>query len=244
MSETEWLTAEWPAPARVHTLITTRQGGVSPAPFASLNLAEHVGDAPEHVTANRALVRQRLPAEPAWLTQTHSTIVRMAEQVNVPCEGDASVTRQTDTVCTVMTADCLPVLLCDRQGSTVAAAHAGWRGLCNGILEATVAGMAGPPDELLAWLGPAIGPDAFEVGHDVRNAFMAVDPAAASAFQQIDQDKYLADLYLLARQRLARLGLDAVYGGTHCTVIERGRFFSYRRDGCTGRMASMIWLHD
>ncbi|WP_215782371.1 peptidoglycan editing factor PgeF [Paludibacterium sp. B53371] len=244
MSVTEWLQADWPAPARVRTLITTRRGGVSPAPFDSLNLGDHVGDAPENVQANRALLRQQLPAEPAWLVQTHSTLVRQAEQLGAPEEGDASVAHSANTVCCVMTADCLPVLLCDQRGRVVAAAHAGWRGLCNGILEATVAGMQCEPASLLAWLGPAIGPDAFEVGGEVRRAFMAADPQAAEAFHQIDDDKFLADIYHLARQRLQRCGVQAIYGGDHCTVIERGRFFSYRRDGRTGRMASLIWLSD
>ncbi|MBV8045901.1 MAG: peptidoglycan editing factor PgeF [Paludibacterium sp.] len=244
MSETEALTADWPAPARVRTLITTRRGGVSPAPFASLNLGDHVGDTPENVAANRALVRQRLPAEPAWLVQTHSILTVAAETVRAPTEADASFTRQADTVCVVMTADCLPVLLCDRQGTVVGAAHAGWRGLCNGVIETLAQAMATPGEQLMAWLGPAIGPDAFEVGAEVRAAFMAIDPRAAQAFTEIDRDKYLADIYLLARQRLNRLGVEEIHGGDRCTVIERGQFFSYRRDGRTGRMGSMIWLAD
>lgn len=242
MSETDWLHADWPAAARVRTLVTTRQGGVSAAPYASLNLGTHVGDDPQLVAENRALLRQQLPAEPAWLSQTHSTLVLEASQVSAAPEADASFTRQDNTVCVVMTADCLPVLLCDRQGSVVAAAHAGWRGLCDGILEASIDSMQTDPAELMAWMGPAIGPDAFEVGAEVRAAFMAHDPASDAAFSPIGDDKYLADIYLLARQRLQAAGVSAIYGGGRCTVIERDRFFSYRRDGRTGRMASLIWL--
>ncbi|TDR73031.1 hypothetical protein DFP86_11563 [Paludibacterium purpuratum] len=244
MSATEWLTADWPAPERVRTLTTSRQGGVSPAPFDSLNLGDHVGDAPENVAANRALVAQHLPAEPTWLVQVHGSRVVAAETVDSLTDADASFTRTANVVCTVMTADCLPILLCDRAGTVVGAAHAGWRGLCNGVVEATVTAMRQPGAQLMAWLGPAIGPDAFEVGTEVRDAFMAADPRSAQAFSMIDDDKYLADIYLLARLRLAGLGIDEVYGGDCCTVIERGRFFSYRRDGRTGRMASMIWLED
>ncbi|OWY40311.1 hypothetical protein CEK28_06215 [Xenophilus sp. AP218F] len=239
------LLADWPAPARVRTLIATRAGGVSQPPYASLNLGLHVGDAPQDVAANRALLRERLPAEPAWLNQVHGVAVVDAASVgDAPPDADASFARAPGAVCAAMTADCLPVLLCDEDGSVVAAAHAGWRGLCDGVIEATVAAMGAEPRRLLAWLGPAIGPDAFEVGPEVRAAFMARDPAAAAAFSPIDDGKYLADIYLLARQRLAAQGVERVYGGDFCTVIDRARFFSYRRDGVTGRMASLIWLQD
>ena len=216
------LTAGWPAPARVRTLVTTRDGGVSLAPYASLNLGQHVGDDPAAVAENRACT----------------------DAPDVPPDADAGFTRQPGVVCAVMTADCLPVLLTDRSGSVVAAAHAGWRGLCNGIIEATIARMAVPANDILAWLGPAIGPDAFEVGPEVRAAFMAHDPTAASAFAAIPDGKYLADIYLLARQRLNACGVTDVHGGDACTVTERERYFSYRRDGRTGRMASLIWLAD
>jgi len=242
MSESDWLHADWPAIARVHTLITTRNGGVSQPPYASLNLGTHVEDNAENVSANRALLRAHLPAEPAWLNQVHGTQVLAAEQVNNAPDADASFTRQSNTVCVIMTADCLPVLLCDRQGTVVGAAHAGWRGLCNGVLEATIIAMGAEPGDLMAWMGPAIGPDAFEVGKEVRSAFMEHNPASDSAFTPIGDDKYLADIYLLARQRLQNAGVAAVYGGGRCTVIERDQFFSYRRDRHTGRMASLIWL--
>ncbi len=240
------LTAGWPAPARVRTLVTTRDGGVSLAPYASLNLGQHVGDDPAAVAENRARLRACLPAEPFWLNQVHGIGVQeaCADAPDVPPDADAGFTRQPGVVCAVMTADCLPVLLTDRSGSVVAAAHAGWRGLCNGIIEATIARMAVPANDILAWLGPAIGPDAFEVGPEVRAAFMAHDPTAASAFAAIPDGKYLADIYLLARQRLNACGVTDVHGGDACTVTERERYFSYRRDGRTGRMASLIWLAD
>ena len=240
------LTAGWPAPARVRTLVTTHDGGVSLAPYASLNLGQHVGDDPAAVAENRARLRACLPAEPFWLNQVHGIGVQeaCADAPDVPPDADAGFTRQPGVVCAVMTADCLPVLLTDRSGSVVAAAHAGWRGLCNGIIEATIARMAVPANDILAWLGPAIGPDAFEVGPEVRAAFMAHDPTAASAFAAIPDGKYLADIYLLARQRLNACGVTEVHGGDACTVTERERYFSYRRDGRTGRMASLIWLAD
>lgn len=238
------LSADWPAPPRVRTLATTRRGGVSAAPYASLNLGTHVGDDPARVADNRALLRELLPAEPAWLNQVHGTRVVDAAAAGDTPDADASVARDAGAVCVVMTADCLPVLLCDRAGTVVAAAHAGWRGLCDGVLEATVAAMGVAPGELLAWMGPAIGPDAFEVGAEVRAAFVARDPSADAAFAPIGDGKYLADLYALGRQRLAAAGVGAVTGGDHCTVIERDLFFSYRRDRQTGRMASLIWLED
>lgn len=239
----DWLEADWPAPANVRTLITTRKGGVSEAPYDSFNLGTHVGDLPEHVSLNRETLRRFVPDEPAWLNQVHGTrVVDAAAREETPPEADASFSRTPDAVCVIMTADCLPVLLASRDGSVVGAAHAGWRGLCDGVLEATVAAMNEPAANLMAWLGPAIGPDAFEVGAEVRAAFMAHDPAAAQAFTDIGDGKYLADIYALARQRLAALGVSDVYGGDFCTVIDRERFFSYRRDRTTGRMASLIWL--
>jgi hypothetical protein len=245
MSAIDAFSADWPAPARVRTLITTRAGGVSAAPYDSLNLGGHVGDDPEHVAANRARLAERLPAPPLWLNQIHGTVVADADRDHTTTpDADGVVARRAGRVCAIMTADCLPLLLCDRAGEVVAAAHAGWRGLCDGVIEATVAAMARPGADILAWLGPAIGPDAFEVGAEVRAAFVAHDAAAASAFSDIGEGKYLADIYALARQRLATCGVDAVWGGDFCTVIERKRFFSYRRDGRTGRMASLVWLAD
>ncbi|WP_024302545.1 peptidoglycan editing factor PgeF [Pseudogulbenkiania sp. MAI-1] len=239
----DWLTADWPAPTKVRTLITTRKGGVSEPPYDSFNLGTHVGDLPEHVSLNRETLRRYVPEEPAWLSQVHGTrVVDAAEVSETPPEADASFSRTPDAVCVIMTADCLPVLLANRDGSVVGAAHAGWRGLCDGVIEAAVAAMNEPAANLMAWLGPAIGPDAFEVGAEVRAAFMAHDPAAAQAFTDIGEGKYLADIYALARQRLTALGITEVYGGDFCTVIDRERFFSYRRDRTTGRMASLIWI--
>ncbi len=238
-----WIVPDWPAPANVKALSTTRAGGVGVAPFDSLNLGTHVGDDPAAVAANRARLRALLPAEPCWLNQVHGTaVVDLATEHGVP-DADAAVSRTPGAVCVVMTADCLPVLLCDRAGTVVGAAHAGGRGLQGGVIEAAVRAMNVPAGELMAWLGPAIGPAAFEVGDEVRAAFVADDPAAACAFRPAGPaGKWLADLYLLARQRLAALGVTAVHGGDSCTFTEAERFFSYRRDGRTGRMASLVWL--
>ena len=232
----------WGIPENVRALQTTRHGGVSRGPWAALNLGDHVGDDPAAVAANRASLRSLLPAEPAWLRQVHGTVaVDAAEAAEMP-GADASWTRRPGVVCAVMTADCLPVLLCDREGSVVAAAHAGWRGLLAGVIESTIAAMGAAPANLLAWLGPAIGPDAFEVGDEVRDAFLAADAGAAEAFVPVRAGKWLCDLPSLARRRLAATGVTAVAGGDECTVADAGRYFSYRRDGTTGRMASLIWL--
>jgi len=233
----------WPAPAGVFSLMTTREGGVSCPPWDSFNLGDHVGDDTAHVAENRARLRRQLPAEPAWLKQIHSaTVVDAGSDV---LTADASITRQAGCVCAVLTADCLPVLFCDRAGRVVAAAHAGWRGLAQGVLEATVAAMQVPPGEVLAWMGAAIGPHAFEVGDEVRQAFIKQHPEAAAAFVQQPSGvsgKWLADIYQLARIRLNRVGVQEIYGGGRCTFNEADRFYSYRRDGVTGRMASLIWL--
>lgn len=236
------LRPEWPAPANVCALQTLRGGGCSPAPWDSFNLGDHVGDEPARVVANRSLLRARLPAEPAWLRQVHGTTVLDAALASADNEADASFARVGGVVCAVMTADCLPVLFCDHSGSVVAAAHAGWRGLLAGVLEATIAAMGVAPSHLMAWLGPAIGGQSFEVGEEVRAAFIMRDEAASAAFVPVAGGKWLADLYLLARQRLRNCGVNAVYGGTACTFLEADRYFSYRRDGVTGRMASLIWL--
>ncbi|MFO7603317.1 MAG: peptidoglycan editing factor PgeF [Gammaproteobacteria bacterium] len=235
---------DWPAPARVQAVSTTREGGVSPPPYAGFNLATHVGDRSEHVADNRRQLRQTLglASEPCWLQQVHSNRVVVAQPTAAPVEADASVTRQSGPVCVVMTADCLPVLFCDRAGSVVAAAHAGWRGLADGILEQTLAAMQVPATEVMAWLGPAIGPTAYEVGVEVRDTFVSASPAAAPAFVASRAGHWWMDLYQLARQRLQAAGLSQFYGGDHCTHTERERFYSYRRDGVTGRMASLIWL--
>jgi len=234
----------WPAPDCVHALVTTRAGGVSVAPYDSLNLGVHVGDDPARVAENRRRLRALLPEEPCWLNQVHGTTVLDADMwVGGLPDADAVVSRRSGRVCVVMTADCLPVLLCDDAGTVVGAAHAGWRGLHGGVLEATVAAMAVPPSTLMAWLGPAIGPAAFEVGDEVRQAYVGQDPRAAGAFQTTQQPgKWMADLYALARFRLEALGVVRVHGGEFCTHADATRFYSYRRDGVTGRMASLIWL--
>jgi polyphenol oxidase len=231
---------DWAAPANVKTLQTTRNGGVSRMPWASFNLGDHVGDDPAAVAANRRALREALPGEPLWLRQVHGIVAVDADRKPKTGEADAAFARRPGTVCVVMTADCLPVLLCDRRGSVVAAAHAGWRGLLDGVLESAVTAMA--PGELLAWLGPAIGPRCFEVGTEVRDAFVAGNPSASAAFVATGPDKWLCDIYLLARQRLEQLGVSAITGGGTCTYSESGRYFSYRRDRTTGRMASLIWL--
>jgi len=246
----DWLTPDWPAPPGVRALCTTRGGGVSLGAYAGLNLGDHVGDDPESVAANRAQLRARLalPGEPLWLRQVHGCSVvggsdgDWAGDDPDACVADAAVAYGPGTVCAVLTADCLPILLCDRAGTRVAAIHAGWRGLAAGVCEAAVARMQAAPQDLLAWLGPAIGRDAFEVGEEVRAAFLAADPGAAMAFGPSPGGRWLADIYLLARQRLAALGVGSVWGGGLCTYTDAQRFFSYRRDGVTGRMASLIWL--
>lgn len=233
----------WPAPAGVFSLMTTRGGGVSCPPWDSFNLGDHVGDDAAHVAENRARLRVQLPTEPAWLKQIHGTTVVDAGSDELM--ADASVTRQAGCVCAVLTADCLPVLFCDRAGRVVAAAHAGWRGLAQGVLEATVGAMQVPPGEVLAWMGAAIGPEAFEVGEDVRQTFIQQHSEAAAAFVPHPSGvpgKWLADIYQLARNRLNRVGVQAIYGGGRCTFTEAGHFYSFRREGITGRMASLIWL--
>ncbi len=243
MNAVDLVTPEWAAPPRVKALMTTRAGGVSTGCFSSLNLGDHVGDNPRAVAENRRLVSCVLPAAPVWLNQVHGVQCIVADHAESGTTADASVTRAPGVVCAVMTADCLPVLFCDVDGTVVAAAHAGWRGLQAGVLEATLANMGVAASAVIAWMGAAIGPNAFEVGDEVRHAFVADDAGAAVAFRPSGADgKWLADLYELARRRLAACGVWQVYGGTLCTVADAQRFFSYRRDGQTGRMAAMIWL--
>ena len=241
--------AQWPAPASVHTLFTTRQGGVSQSPFNSLNVGAHVGDNADAVQHNRALVQQQVAKPLAYLNQVHSADVinavsaLTALQSGAPADADASFCHRGESVaCAIMTADCLPVLLCDRAGTVVAAAHAGWRGLADGVLQNTVEAMQVNPLEILAYLGPAIGPEAFEIGAEVWEVFCLKQPKAQTAFTDIGNEHYLADIYALARLALADAGVHQVYGGTECTVLQRERYFSYRRDGKTGRMLSAIWL--
>ncbi|MBH3346032.1 peptidoglycan editing factor PgeF [Pseudomonas parafulva] len=235
------LTPDWPAPASVRACVTTRQGGVSLPPFDTFNLGDHVGDDPAAVAQNRLRLSGEFDIQPAWLKQVHGLAVVDADPSRV-VEADASWTDRPGIACTVMTADCLPVLFCDQAGTQVAAAHAGWRGLAGGVLEATLDRLDVPPAQVLVWLGPAIGPQAFEVGLEVRDAFTAVHPEAARAFVDGERPgKLMADIYTLARIRLAARGVTAVYGGGLCTVSDE-RFFSYRRTPQGGRFASLVWL--
>lgn len=235
---------DWPAPAGVRAVTTTRRGGVSIGPYAEFNLADHVGDAPAHVAENRARLARLLdlPAAPRWLTQVHGNRVASGAALTGEPEADAAITRAPGEVLAILTADCLPVLLCRRGGGDLGAAHCGWRSLSGGIVENTVAALGGDPGELLAWLGPAIGPDAFEVGPEVREAFVAHDRAAAVAFRPSSRKgHFFADLFELGRQRLRAVGVHDIYGGGVCTVRGAANYFSYRRDGECGRMATLIW---
>jgi YfiH family protein len=243
-----WIVPDWPAPAHVRSASTLRSGGASLGRYASLNLGAHVGDHPAAVLENRRRLRKALdlPAEPFWLNQVHGTVVAHPSwQAGRPPTADACVYNAAlggqRGVCAVLTADCLPVLFCDRAGTRIAAAHAGWRGLAAGVLARSVEARGGPPSELLAWIGPAIGPSAFEVGEDVVRAF-AGHEEAATAFVPNPRGRWQADLSLLARQALLRLGIGEIHGGQRCTASEPGHFFSYRRDGQTGRMATLVWL--
>ncbi|WP_145518423.1 purine nucleoside phosphorylase YfiH [Yersinia bercovieri] len=235
---------DWPIPAGVKACSTTRHGGISVSPYDSLNLGTHVGDITASVVANRQrLVEQAgLPQIPIWLDQVHGTrVLHLEGKAISDVRADAVYSRVAGQVCAVMTADCLPVLFCSLAGDEVAAAHAGWRGLCAGVLEQTLAQFKAAPSSIMAWLGPAIGPQQFEVGEDVKQAFSALDVQSTTAFIP-SGSKYLADIYLLARLRLQAAGIHAIYGGDRCTVSEKQQFFSYRRDGITGRMASLVWL--
>ncbi|MEJ0038783.1 MAG: peptidoglycan editing factor PgeF [Gammaproteobacteria bacterium] len=258
----ELITPEWDAPVDVRAVMTTRLGGVSAAPWDSLNVGVHVGDSPAAVLENRMRVRREadLPAEPVWLEQVHGSSVVVLDVSSTPRtatadqlmqsrrpRADAAVTRDAGVVCAIQVADCLPVLFAARDGSVVGAAHAGWRGLASGVLGATVAAMDVPPDQIVAWLGPAIGPRHFEVGDEVVAAFAATahsDQRAQTetAFVPHAKGKWLCDLFTLARLRLAGAGVTQVSGGGLCTVSDSKRFYSYRRDGQTGRMAALVWL--
>ena len=246
----------WPdLPAHIGVLSTLRKGGVSLSPFddgsgaGGFNLASHVGDRVEHVLKNRTLLAQFLPTIPQWMEQVHGTHVVDLGVADRPLSADACIASRANVVCAVQTADCLPVLLCDAKSNVVGAAHAGWRGLVNGVLENTLAMMQSSGadlDSVSVWLGPAIGPTQFEVGAEVRKQFVDFDPCALAAFRASDirPDKFYADIYQLARQRLQRAGVHSIHGGGFCTVTEPEKFYSYRRDGVTGRMASLIWIKD
>ncbi len=239
-----WLEPDWPAPSTVRCIATLRSGGVSTERYAALNLGRHVGDEPARVDENRRRLREALDlsGEPVWLSQVHGIAVADlgALHGSVPPQADAAISRGAE-VCAILTADCLPVALTDDAGSVVAAAHAGWRGLCAGVLEATVRAMQVPPARLLAWLGPAIGAGAFEVGGEVREAFLTEDPAAVDCFTPTARGRYRADLAALARRRLTTAGVTRLYGAGLCTHADPARFFSHRRDGVTGRQATLIW---
>lgn len=247
MTESDLIVPDWPAPPGVRAVSTTRAGGVSTGIYRSLNLGAHVGDAPDAVEDNRRRLAAtcRLDAEPGWLEQEHGTrVVELGPALHGEPAADGAISRRQGAVCVVLTADCLPVLLATRQGTVVAAAHAGWRGLADGVLQAAVAAMDVPPGDVIAWLGPAIGQDAFEVGGEVRERFVAADPGVAGHFRRGEGDRWHADLAGLARHVLARCGVGEVAGGDACTYSDPQRFFSHRRDGPCGRMASMIWLAD
>ncbi len=257
----QWIKPDWPAPADVKAISTTRVGGSSQAPYDSLNLGTHVGDEQQNVLANRKELKDKLqlPSEPLWLEQVHSTVIANADDANPQLKADASFSCQQGNVCIVMTADCLPVLMTNKSGTVIAAAHAGWRGLNDGILEATITKMRAAnqdasqnidqnanqskDDDIIAWLGPAIGPEHFEVGEEVRETFVTQHEASEQAFVKGEGNgKWLADIYLLARIRLRAMGVEDIYGGGLCTYKDQERFFSYRREATTGRMASLIWL--
>ncbi len=251
MSE-QWISPEWPAPANVKVAISTRMGGESQPPFQSNNMGLHVGDQAERVLANRRmlLAQLALSSEPQWLEQVHGTRVVEAQADGRVRTADGCYTRETGLACVVMTADCLPVLICDRAGTQVSAVHAGWRGLAKGILAKAIDGFSCSPEQLLVYLGPAIGPDHFEVGIDVLEAYFeaARTPGQAEAVSQAFKPSrqrplyFYADIYRLARAELEALGVTSIYGGDYCTYSEQERFYSYRRDRQTGRMASLIWL--
>ena len=247
-----WLTPDWPAPSNIKAVTTTKIGGVSKGAFDSMNLADHVEDDPQAVQANRAMLKEqlRLPGDPCWPTQVHGTDVVSAMEAKtgagvgpgIGTEADGVYSLQSGEVCAVLTADCLPVLICDKAGTRIAAVHAGWRGLLAGVMEAALEKLEIPGSETLVWLGPAIGPNAFEVGEEVRNQFIGRDPLTKAAFQQSSADRWWLDIVRLASIRLSIKGVNQVYGGDWCTFTDRERFYSYRRDGVTGRMASLIWI--
>ena len=242
-----WFEPDWPAPQGVRALSSLRgeaaTGGASQGPYAWLNLGAHVGDDPAAVAENRRLLRSRagLPAEPSWLAQVHGVTVADLDGVGSQGPADAAITRRPGKVCAILTADCLPIVFTTDTGDGVAAAHAGWRGLAAGVIGATVRAMGVPPERLIAWLGPAIGPAHFEVGAEVREAFLRTDSGAGDAFKATLTGKFMADLAMLARRQLKNLGVSRIHGGGDCTYAHTDRYFSHRRDGVTGRQATLIW---
>jgi polyphenol oxidase len=248
---TLWFEPEWPAPSGVRVVSTLRGeaggGGASKAPYACFNLGRHVGDDPLAVAENRRILRRGagLPAEPAWLPQVHGvTVTDLDEGSPADAASDAAITRHSGNVCAILTADCLPIVFATDTGDTVAAAHAGWRGMAAGVIGATVRAMAIQPERLIAWLGPAIGPSHFEVGGEVREALLSADPGAGDAFKANARGKFMADLAMLARRQLENLGVNRIHGGGECTYAHADRYFSYRRDGVTGRQATLIWREE
>jgi polyphenol oxidase len=255
-----WFEPDWPAPRGVRALSTLRgapaTGGASQGPYAWLNLGAHVGDDPAAVAENRRLLRSRagLPAEPSWLAQVHGVAVADLDAAGLRAAGldaagslgpaDAAVTRRVGKVCAILTADCLPIVFTTDTGDGVAAAHAGWRGLAAGVIGATVREMGVPPERLMAWLGPAIGPAHFEVGAEVREAFLRTDSRAGDAFKATLTGKFMADLAMLARRQLKNLGVSRIYGGGDCTYAHADRYFSHRREGVTGRQATLVWREE
>ncbi len=235
---------DWPAPANVQAFATTRLGGVSQGAYASFNLGAHVGDESSAVNANRERLRQafKLPTEPCWLTQVHGVRVVEANAENTGAEADVAFVRSAGTVCAILTADCVPILFCNRAGTEIAAAHGGWRGLASGVIQTTVAALTSPPNELMAWLGPAISAKNYRVGEEVHAAISNCIADLDSVLEPFGTDQWNADLYGLARQILRGLGVTAVFGGYYCTYARQDLFYSFRRDGVTGRMASVIWL--
>lgn len=243
MSELPIIKANWEAPENIIAFSSTRQGGVSISPFDTFNLAAHCGDNPDDVEINRQhlIKTQQLPTFPIWLQQTHSNIAIEIDNTHSNLRADASYTRLPNTICAILTADCLPILLCNKAGNEVAAIHAGWRGLAAGIIENTIKHFHAKPEDVLAWFGPAISQKVYSVGDDMRNVFVQHNQTAETAFTPIDSKHWLADLIMLARQRLQSMGVKAVYGGEFCTYTQEDLFFSYRRDGETGRIVSLIY---
>jgi YfiH family protein len=240
----QWIVPDWAAPAHVRAFVTTRHGGTSEGEHAAMNLGSRCGDDPARVANNRRILREHLPRMPRWLAQVHGADVADLDALgeHVVAVADAAVARLPGHVAAVLAADCMPVFLCDESGQRVGVAHAGWRGLAAGVLENAVAALGAEPSRVLAWMGPAIGPEVFEVGAEVREAFVAVEARAAEAFRPHGAGKFLADLYALARQRLDRTGVTRVTGGGYCTFTDSDRFFSYRRARLSGRMAAVIWI--
>jgi YfiH family protein len=242
-----WFEPQWPAPSGVRLLSTLRGepggGGASKAPYACFNLGPNVGDDPLAVAENRRMLKREagLPADPSWLAQVHGIAVADLDEAGPHAAADAAMTRRPGKVCAILTADCLPIVFATDTGDTVAAAHAGWRGMAAGVIGATVRAMAAQPERVIAWLGPAIGPSHFEVGGEVREAFLSADPGAGDAFKANAGGKFLADLAMLARRQLRCLGVNRIYGGGECTYAHADRYFSHRRDGVTGRQATLIW---